>query len=71
MEPVPPACYMQVIVNGIMLYNGSPGQRLFDIDQLDTKDIVGFEFHTVATQPLQYNGTSGATPCGTVIIWTK
>lgn len=62
-------CYMQVVVNGITRYDGS-GQ-MFDIDQLNSKDIIGFEFYTVATVPLQYRGSTEAGKCGTVIIWTK
>ena len=57
-------CYMQVVVNGIV----RPG--MFDIDELNAKDIIGFEFHTTATTPPQYNATRGSS-CGTVIIWTK
>ena len=65
------ACYTQVVVNGIIRYNGS--QPLFDIDQLDAKDVIGFEYHNAATTPTQYNATmgSGGASCGTVIIWTK
>lgn len=62
-------CYMQVVVNGITRYDGS-GQ-MFDIDQLNSKDIIGFEFFTVAAAPLQYRGSTEAAKCGTVIIWTK
>lgn len=67
----PKACYMQVILNGVTRYNGSPGQAPFDIDQLDAKDILGMEVHSVASTPAQYNATQGAAQCGTVIVWTK
>lgn len=70
MEKVPRACYMQVVVNGLVRFNGT-GQSMFDIDEIDAKTIIGFEYHTTATTPLQYNGTSGVSGCGTVIIWTK
>lgn len=72
-DKVPPACYMQVVVNGMVRYNGSEGQPMFDIDELNAKDIVGLEFYTTATTPLQYNSTHGKDmgACGTVIIWTK
>lgn len=73
MERMPPACYMQVVVNGLIRYNGSEGQQMFDVDELNSKDIIGFEFYTTATTPLQYNATRGPTSgsCGTVINWTK
>ena len=46
---------------------------MFDIDELDAKDVIGIEFYTTATTPSQYNGTHGAdmSSCGTVVIWTK
>ena len=68
---VPRGCYMQVVVNGVVRYNGSAGQTLFDIDQLETKDILGVEIYTTASTPVQYGGTQGAGACGTVIVWTK
>jgi hypothetical protein len=70
---VPNACYMAVIVDGVVRYNGSPGQPFFDVDQLDAKDIVGFEMHNTATVPAQFNGTvaPGTASCGVAIIWTK
>lgn len=70
---LPRGCYVQVIVDGIMRYNGTPGQPLFDLDQLEPKDIIGFEMHTSATIPAQYNATQSpeAGSCGMAIIWTK
>lgn len=73
MERVPPACYMQVVVNGVVRYNGSAGQPIFDANELNTQDVIGVEFYTTATTPLQYNATRGRYmgACGTIIIWTK
>ena len=67
------ACYSQIIVDGAVRYNGSHNQPLFDVDQLDAKDILGFEFHSTASTPSQYNNTQSASggPCGTVMFWTK
>ena len=72
-EKIPPGCYMQVIVNGRIEYNGEPGQNPYDVDQLNSRDIIGLEFYTTATTPLEYNATRGSTmgSCGTVVIWTK
>lgn len=64
----PPACYMQIILNGRIEYSGAR-QPMFDIDALNSKDIIGLEFYTLANTPLQYSGTGGQ--CGTVVIWTK
>lgn len=73
MEKIPLACYMQVVVNGIVRFNGTGQQPMFDASVLDTKDIIGVEFYTTATTPLQYNATRGNNmgSCGTIIIWTK
>jgi Carboxypeptidase regulatory-like domain len=71
LERVPSACYLQVVVNGIVRYNGSPGQSMFDVDNINSNEIIGLEFYTTATTPSQYQGTNGVGGCGTVIIWTK
>lgn len=64
---------MQIVVNGLVVYNGLPGQPMFDVDALDARDIIGFEFYGTASTPSQYNGTRGVnmSSCGTAIIWTK
>jgi CarboxypepD_reg-like domain len=68
----PRACYMQIVVNGVVRYSGAAGQPMFDVDELNSKDIIGLEFYTVATTPLQYSGGySDKAACGTVIFWTK
>lgn len=67
-------CPVQVILNGMTMYNGSPYQEKFDINSLYVDNVIGVEYYTVATTPLRYNATSGpqgGTSCGTVIIWTK
>jgi len=73
MERIPVACYVQVIVNGATRYSGQKAEPMFDIDELDSKEIIGFEFHSVATTPSQYNRRVGPymNACGTAIIWTK
>ena len=70
-ESVPSACYMQVVINGLLRYSGQEQEAMFDVDQLNTKDILGLELYTSATTPLQYKSTSRTAACGTVIIWTK
>lgn len=68
---LPMACYMQIIVNGVIRFNAGPGQAAFDLDELNSKDIIGLEFYTGATTPLQFRNSSPASNCGTVVIWTK
>lgn len=68
--PVPQGCYVQIILNGRIEYGGQSGQNLFDIDALNSLDIIGMEFYSLANTPSRFKNT-GASQCGTVIIWTK
>ena len=68
---LPKACYLQVIVNGIVRFNGIDGQPAFDFDELQAKDIIGLEYYTSATTPLQFRNSSMGSSCGTVVVWTK
>lgn len=68
---LPKACYLQVIVNGIVRFNGADGQPAFDFDELQAKDIIGLEYYTTATTPLQFRNSSMGSSCGTVVVWTK
>ncbi len=63
-------CYVQVIMDNIVRYRSTPGEKLFNIDQIDANMVVGVEFYTVSQTPIQFNSTGGA-PCGTLIIWTQ
>jgi hypothetical protein len=67
-------CAVQVIVDGLIRYNGRPNDGQFDINGLRSDDVIGVEFYTVATTPAQFNSTggrSGGSQCGTIVIWTK
>jgi hypothetical protein len=70
MERIPPGCYLQVVVNGRVEFSGQQGQAMYDIDALNSKDIIGLEYYTVSSTPMQFLST-GASACGTVVIWTK
>jgi hypothetical protein len=69
----PAGCYLQVIINGRIEYNGTNGQEPFDVDRLNSLDIIGLEYYTTAQTPVQYNMTRGpeAGACGTILLWTK
>lgn len=60
-------CPVQVIVNGLITFR--KGMTMFDINSINAADILGVEYYTVGSAPLQYSGTTGG--CGTVVIWTK
>jgi len=71
-QKAPKGCLMQIVMNGIPLYTGLDSQEVFDFDALNSLDIIGFEWYSVANTPSRYAGTTGgASSCGTVIIWTK
>lgn len=56
-------CPMRIVVNGLIM------PQPFSLRDVITDQVVGLEFYTVATAPMQYSGTGGQ--CGTVVIWTK
>lgn len=64
------ACYVQVIMDNIVRYRSTPGEKLFNVDNVDPQTVVGVEFYTVSQTPLQFNSTGGS-PCGTLVVWTR
>lgn len=66
-----PACYMDVYVDGTLVYNSAaPGTPLFDLNSIAPDGIEGIEVYTGAGQiPVQYNRTAGG--CGVMLIWTR
>lgn len=63
-------CKVQVIVNGMVKYNGRVGDGDFDVNAVYSGDVIGLEYYTLANTPAQFSGT-GAAVCGTLVIWTK
>jgi hypothetical protein len=67
-----PACYMDVYMNGMLVYQfgQSPPQPLFDFSTLKTQDFEAIEVYTSASNvPAQYSRTSGG--CGAVLFWSR
>lgn len=63
-------CYAAVAVDGVLVYQGSESEPLFDINSLSTKNVAGVEFYAGgATIPARYNGTR--TTCGLLLLWTR
>jgi hypothetical protein len=74
-------CYASIVLNGIIVFNGSngdaismdhperAGQPLFDLNSINSKDVIGVEYHPVSSVPAEYNATG--TMCGALIVWTK
>lgn len=67
-----PACYLDVYLDGALVYNSSARDRepLFDVNSLSPDQIEGIEVYAGgATTPAQYNRTGGG--CGVMLIWTR
>jgi hypothetical protein len=63
-------CYAAVVVNGIFVYRGDPGDQLYDLNQLAPNDVLAMEIYNGgATMPIEYNTLRNT--CGLVVIWTK
>ena len=67
-----PACYMDVYLDGALVYNSAQrgGAPLWDLNSMRPDQIEGVEVYTGPAQtPSQFNRTSGG--CGVVLIWTR
>jgi hypothetical protein len=63
-------CYSAIVLDGIFVYTGHPGETLFDINTLQPNTIAGIEVYTgPATIPPQYGGARST--CGLIVVWTK
>ena len=63
-------CFVQIILDDILLYTGRNGDPLFDINSIDASRLAGAEFYSVAARPAQFNrGGSGS--CGTLVLWSR
>ncbi|MEO7996887.1 MAG: hypothetical protein ABI852_05555, partial [Gemmatimonadaceae bacterium] len=62
-------CYIQVIMNGSIMYQLQPGRPLFDINSIQPSTVSGIEFYTEAQTPSQFQGTGSS--CGTLLLWTR
>ena len=66
----PAICLANVLLDGIMVYNGTPGQPPFDVNSLQPGDIAAVEYYSGPSRvPAGLNATSGA--CGLIGIWTR
>jgi len=62
-------CYLQILVNGVIMYQAMDGRPLFDINTVNPSTVAGIEFYTTAQTPPQYQSTGSQ--CGTILIWTR
>lgn len=65
-----PRCFVQIILDDVLLYTGYDREPLFDVNSIDPSRLAAAEFYTVAERPAQFTrGTSGA--CGTLVLWSR
>lgn len=67
----PPACYLDVYIDGVQVYNGQMRQMpLFNLNSIPPGDIEAIEVYTGSSQiPAQYNKTAGM--CGVMLVWLR
>jgi carboxypeptidase-like protein len=67
----PAACYMEVYLDGALVFNSAATQiPLFNLNSLQANEVEGIEVYTsTARIPAQYNRTGGG--CGVMLIWTR
>ena len=66
----PRACYVQIVIDNITLYQGQVDEPLFNADHVNLQAIAAIEFYTVSNRPSEFKRAGGGA-CGTVVIWTK
>jgi hypothetical protein len=65
-----PACYSQVFLDGMRVYQPLRDVGLFDVNSVPAESIQAIEYYaSPASTPAQYGGL-GAN-CGTLLLWTK
>jgi len=65
-----PACYMQVLVEGMRVYWYDRSTLPPNIDEYQLSQIEAIEvYHGGAETPSRFSGTGAG--CGTILIWLK
>lgn len=66
----PPACYVQVYVDGVRIFGAGEGQNPVDINDWRPSDIEGIEFYPGMQQtPAEFSGRGAS--CGTLALWLR
>ena len=69
----PLACYSDVYLNGILIYDSSeraPPMPLFNLNSMNPAEVEAIEVYTSAARiPVQYIKTSGG--CAVILIWSR
>ncbi len=63
-------CWAAVYINGAPVFQGHPGEQLFDLNTINVASIAGIEFYNgAASIPPEYNASRNT--CGAMIIWLR
>jgi hypothetical protein len=63
-------CPSAVMMDGLFIYRGTPGELPFDVNTLVPGNIAGIEFYSgPGTMPPELNGAGNA--CGLLVIWNR
>ena len=66
----PRSCYVQVIIDDIVLYQGQPDEPLFNADQVNLRAVAAIEYYTPSNRPSEFKRAGGGA-CGTLVLWTR
>lgn len=66
----PRSCYVQVIIDDIVMYQGQPDEPLFNADQVNLRAVAAIEYYTPSNRPSEFKRAGGG-PCGTLVLWTR
>ncbi|HEY0931893.1 MAG TPA: carboxypeptidase-like regulatory domain-containing protein [Gemmatimonas sp.] len=66
----PGACYVQIIIDGILRYGSRLNESLFDANFAGGEKIIAAEYYTVSQLPAEFN-RGGNAPCGALVLWTQ
>jgi len=67
--PWPPACYLQVIIDGVRVWIPGADPRPYDINQIRLESLAGIEIYTGADTPGELTATGSV--CGAIVLWTR
>jgi hypothetical protein len=63
-------CYVRIIIDGVLTYNSTGGEELFDATGWSGAPIVAAEYYTVSQLPTEFNRL-GSRACGALVLWTR
>lgn len=62
-------CYVQVLLNGNVMYRATPNEKLFDVNSIPSRMLISVTYHEADRTPARYAGSGSQ--CGTLLIMTR